>query len=636
MMCSILVALPLLTFLELWLLLVNLETRRSWRKNFLRSALLCGAWLVVSTELLSLGKWLTFPALIFAWALPAGVMMYVLLVVHRRNRGLTWHPDFSSLRSWDRILFVGLVFAVLLITALIACLAPPNEAETLHYRMARVAHWAQNRSIAHYPTAIEIQNSFSPGTEYAFLHVYILANGDRFVPLVSWFAILGCAVGVSLLAACLGAGVTGQQLAALFAISLPLAIVQATSTMQEGVLTFWVVCVAVEFLLLWQARENTCRSSIFFLSLGAGLGLVTKPLAAPFLLPFALATGIALLYRGKLSRCLLAATLAVTVFVLLNGGYLWRNYRTYRTWLDAPLTRTHSNEMYNWKGLLSNLLRNAATQASTPWEKVNYQITRLVVGVHFKLGIDVNDPRTTSVGEFWVRPLNTSDVTSQASLHAWVILLVFVLTVLYPGKLGRQGWLYQVLVLGGYLTFCYVFKWQIFGTRYLLPFFALYAPLIGIAFTTRWPAANIILGVGLLLAATPWLVSLQLRPIIPRPGTYSDSLLSSPREVFYFAGARDTQSSYKQIAEKIQESGCRMVGLYLSGASPEYLWWVALSAPQHQIRIEWLMAAESARYVDPEFLPCAIISDAGSQDYLFGLPLVYTQDHLSLYLGEGK
>lgn len=613
-------------------MLVNLETGRCWRKNFLRSALLCGAWLVVSTELLSLGKRLTLPGLTVAWTLPAGAMMYLLLVVRRRNRGLTWHPDFNSLRSWDRISFVGLVFAVLLITALVACLAPPNEAETLHYRMARVAHWAQNRAVAHYPTAIEIQNSFSPGTEYAFLHVYILANGDWFVPLVSWFAILGCAVGVSLLAARLGAGLTGQLLAALFAVSLPLTIVQATSTMQEGVLTFWVVCVAVEFLLLWQARENTYRS-IFFLSLGAGLGLITKPLAAPFLLPFALATGIALLRRGKLSHYLLSATLAVAVCVLLNGGYLWRNYRTYRTWLDAPLTRTHSNEMYNWQGLLSNLLRNAAMQASTPWEKVNCQITRLVVGVHFKLGMDVNDPRTTSVGEFWVRPLNTSDVTSQASLHAWVILLVFVLTVLYPKKPGRQGWLYQALVLGGYLTFCYVFKWQIFGTRYLLPFFVLYAPLVGITFTTRWPAANVILGVGLLLAAIPWLLSLQLRPIIPRPGTYSDSLLSSPREAFYFAGARDAYSSYMQIAEKIQESGCRRVGLYLSGASPEYLWWVALGAPRRQIRIEWLMAAESARYVDPEFSPCAIISDAGAQDDLFGLPLAYTQGHLSLYLG---
>lgn len=625
------IVLPLLTWLGLWFLLVNLDTERAWRKNFLRSALLCGAWLLISTELFSLKRQITLPGIVCAWLLLLGSTVISAWLVLRKQQKLTWQSNFEGLRSWPHVLLVSLLLTVFLITALVAYLSPPNESETLRYRMARVVHWVQNRSIAHYLTPIEIQNSYAPWLEYAFLHTYLLGNGDRFVSFVSWFAILGCAIGVSLLAERLGAGLTGQLLASLFAATLPLAIVQATSTMHEGVLAFWMVCVAVEFLLLWQGRENPYRSALF-LALGAGLGLATKPLIAPFLLPFAIATAIVLIGKKKPAYMLLPALLTAIICLALNAGYLWRNYKTYHTWLDATQTRHQSNEMRNWQGMLSNLLRNAAMQASTPWDAVNYQITRLVVGIHFKLGIDVNDPRTTSIGEFWVCPLNTSDGTSPASFHAWAMLLAFIPMVLRPKTLGRQGWIYHGLLIGGYLAFCYLFKWQVFGTRYILPLFMLYAPLVGIILTTRRPTVNSFLGIAFFLMATPWLFSLKLRPLVPRPGTYPASVLTASREELYFSGAKGAYLPYKSLAAKILASDCSDIGLYLSGASPEYLWWVVLGAPHNRIRIEWLMGSESAQYFDPTFSPCAIISDDDDpKERLFGLPLLYRQDNLSLY-----
>ncbi len=630
-----LIILPILTLAELWLLLVNLDAERAWRKNFLRAAMLCGTWVVICTELLSLGRWLTRPILAVAWLLPVGALAGMLGAIHRK-RGLIWQPASISIKQWPHIVLATLLVLTFAITALIARLAPPNESETLHYRMARVAHWAQNRSVAHYPTAIEIQNSYSPLTEYAFLHAYILANGDSDVPVVSWLAILGCAIGVSWAAALLGADVSGQWLAALFVATLPLAIVQATSTMHEGMVAFWMVCVATEFLLLWSKRESPTWGSVF-LAIAAGLGLATKPLIAPYLLPFAVATAIVLWRRTKPAQFLSLAILAIFLCGVWNAGYLWRNYQTYRVLLDEGQRQIFTNEMRNWQGVLSNLLRNAAMQASTPWRGVNYQITRLVVGIHFKLGIDVNDPRTTAVGEFWVRPINTSDSTSPAAFHAWAVLAAFLLTILHARKLGWRPWLYQVLLLGGYLSFCHMFKWQIFGTRYLLPLFVLYAPLVGMTFASRWLVVNGVLGFSLFIAAMPWLFHLQLRPLLVRPGTdYPPSLLTAPRQEFYFATAKGAYLPYRHLAERIQQAGCRSVGLHLSGTTPEYLWWVVLEAPRSQVRIEWLMAGESAKYFDPHFSPCAVISDDKPQQSFRGLPLVYTEGNLSLYLGESR
>jgi hypothetical protein len=629
-----LVILPLLAFLSVWLLLVNLDSQHAWRHAFLRAALVGGVWLVISTELLSLGHGITPLGLSLAWLLPGGVATGWLLRVGKRQK-LLWYPDLAWLRRWPQALLTLLILTVLVVTALVAWLAPPNTFESLHYRMARVAHWAQGKSVAHFVTGIEIQNSYPPLAEFAFLHVYVLAGSDRLVNYVEWFVMVGCVLGTSLMAQLLGAGIAGQLIAALFTATLPNGIAQASSTMNEYVVTFWSMCAAVEFLFLLKSRGRV-GDVIVAMSTAAGLALATKPIAAPYLLPLAIGTAIILVRRVKIGEYILLVAGALIICLTLNLGYLWRNMNTYHSLYSVKEVSVQANEMRNWKGLLSNLLRNAAMQASTPWKEVNYQLTRLVVGIHFKTGIDVNDPRTTAHGEFWVRPINTSDITSPNPLHAWLILLVFVLSILRGKTVGWERWSYQLLVLGSYVVFCYLFKWQIFGTRYLLPFFILYAPLVGTVLTTRWPAVNVVTGGVLLLTSLPWLFSLQNRPLVVTPATVPFSLLEAPREQFYFATFETGYAPYKRVAEKVRESGCQNVGLYLSGTSPEYVWWVLLGAPRSPIRIEWLMADASARYVDPDFSPCAIISDAGKADSLRGLPFAYSEGNISLYLKGGE
>jgi len=103
---------------------------------------------------------------------------------------------------------------VLLLVGLIALLAPPNTFDSMTYHMSRVAHWAHQGSVAPYPTHIVRQITAPPLAEFAILQLQLLSGGDRLANLVQFFALCGCVLNVSLIAARLRAGPRGQILAA--------------------------------------------------------------------------------------------------------------------------------------------------------------------------------------------------------------------------------------------------------------------------------------------------------------------------------------------------------------------------------------------------------------------------------------
>ena len=112
------------------------------------------------------------------------------------------------------------------------------------YHMSRVAHWIQNQSVAHYPTNIPRQLELAPWAEFTVTHFQLLTGGDRLANSVQWFSMAGSLLGVSLIAQQLGAGVVGQVLAVVFAATIPMGILQGSSTQNDYVVTFWLICVA--------------------------------------------------------------------------------------------------------------------------------------------------------------------------------------------------------------------------------------------------------------------------------------------------------------------------------------------------------------------------------------------------------
>lgn len=590
--------------------------------------------MILVTEVLSIFRAVTPLGLASVWVLPC--LAAVGWLIPRVKRGSPVRlPSWELPSGWlDRMLLLGVV-VIVCVTGLIAWLTPPQTWDSLNYHLSRVAHWAQERAVRHFATGIEVQNSMPPGAEMAILQFYVLAGGDRLANFVEWFAMVGSLMGVSLVAMQLGAGPVGQLVAVVFAVTIPMGIVQASSTMTDYMVAFWMICVASESLHWYKVRERT--DSLVFLSLGAGLALVTKPTAFAYLLPFAVLVAVMLFRRLSLSRSFLWVLITLLIVTALNGGHFVRNIITYHNPI-GPEDRIalHSLGMINARGLLSNLLRNAGLHAGTPWPKLNKWIFTNVLKVHVKMGLGLRDPATTATGYFGIYPPNTGEDTVGNPVHAFLILIVFILTLVIPRARKRPALAYGILVAITFLVFCLMFKWQVFGSRYHLPFFVLFAPAVGLGLIRLLtPRGARLVAVVMLVTSWPWLVSIRSRPLIPNEQSFVRSVLVEPRQNLYFANGGHLVYPYTTMVNMIKEQGCKTVGLMLSGNGAEYPLWVLLGAPDPNLYLEWIVSGSPSEiYRHPDFQPCAVVCGSCPQDWeeIRGLPLEYRDSEFRLFI----
>ena len=147
----------------------------------------------------------------------------------------------------------GLAIGVLLLLVL-GIVAAPNNADSMTYHMVRVVHWMQEASVDDFPTHFPPQVYPPPFAEFCILHLQILSGGDRLANLVQWAAMVGSLAGVSYLAGLLGVGLRGQVLAAIVAFSIPMGILQASSTQNNHVVALWFVGLTVWGVEAWRPR----------------------------------------------------------------------------------------------------------------------------------------------------------------------------------------------------------------------------------------------------------------------------------------------------------------------------------------------------------------------------------------------
>jgi len=504
--------------------------------------------------------------------------------------------------------------------------------------MSRVAHWAQEKSLRHFATGIEIQNSRSPGAQIFILHFYVLSSGDRLANFVQWFSMIGSLIGVSLLVRQLGGNTLAEILSVTFTASLPMGIAQASSTMTDYVVAFWVVCIASESLRLY--KDTTQKRTLVFLSLATGLVVVSKPTSVPYLIPFAIFAVAVLIQQYGLVKSISRALIVLGLILVLNAGYLTRNYCTYDSFVNPQELSVHKNEVMNLKGLISNLLRNAGLQVGTPWPKINKELYRAITAVHVKMGLDLNDPRTTAHGYFSVGRPNTFETSAGNPAHALMALTLFVVLIIRQKFFGKEPLIYGLVVVSTFIIFSFMFKWQIWGSRYHLPFFVLIAPLTAYVLV-RSVHQNVakFFGIALILLSRPWLVGINQRPLIDDVSVYPvNSVLHESRDDLLFVNAQKYKEPYLNVVGMIQEAQCSQIGLMISGASMEYPLWVLLDAPREDLWIEWIeKGTPSAKYSRPNFTPCAVICESCPEDWevIRGLPIVYDRFGFQLFL-RGK
>ena len=197
---------------------------------------------------------------------------------------------------------------------------------------------------------------------------------------------------------------------------------------------------------------------------------------------------------------------------------------------------------------------------------------------------------------------------------------------------------YSLVVASTFLAFSLLYKWQVFGSRYLLPFFALAAPIVGTFAVQRLGRKSAFaLAATLALCSLPWLLGVETRPLIAAGADGElNSVITLNRTDLMFANGPYLEKPYSEMADQINAAGCADVGLMLSGAQAEYPLWSLLGAPRADLDIEWIVAGTASAMLRPSgFVPCAVIREGDGEfpDKFDSLPLVYRYGAFGLYLG---
>lgn len=440
------------------------------------------------------------------------------------------------------------------------------------YHMVRVVHWIQDHSVAHYPTIFLPQLYQGPWAEFAIMHFQILSGGDRFANLVQWFSMLGSLLGISLIAKHLGADLRGQVFSAVVAATIPMGILQASSTQNDYVVSFWLVCLVYYVLLIVKAKISLA----YLLGIGSSLGLAILTKGTGYIYAFPFFMWLLLSQFKKLGWKIWKPLFTIAVIVvLINLGHYLRNFDLFGTPIATAGTgkEKYTNDVLSISIFTSNIIRNLSLHIGTPISILNGVIEKGIYLIHTALKVDINDPRTTSWGGFSVQPLNRWEDSAGNLIHLLLILYTIVL-FLTRKSIRKQRYIvsYLLVVTCAFLLFCFLLKWQPWHSRLHLPIFVLFSAFVGVVLSklSNYKIANSIIVV-LILSSFLWVFFNETRPLILDTHVFKESsrienIFNTSRTEQYFtyrASTRTLKDPYVRAVNFVKSKNCSKIGLSL-------------------------------------------------------------------------
>jgi hypothetical protein len=542
------------------LLFVNLK-QKSLRISFIRASLYYSVFIWSVTELLSLFYFLNFFGSICCHIV-YDIIILVLFFTRRKKSNLEIRNIFIIPFKW----IYCFPAVILCVTFFIAFVSPPNNWDSMTYHLPRIEHWIQNKSLRHYSTSIVRQLISAPFAEMSILQGRIISGDNWLMNMEQWLSFAGIAVGISLIAGHLGLNKRVQTAASLFFLTIPMAILQSSSTQTDLVEAFYIICMAERFLA-WK-RDATLHNSIEF-GIALGLCILTKGTAYP--IAFAFVCYFAIISVKRFKTRLFFAFAAATICLVLNMPHYIRN----QTYFGNPLSPPHGTvSNFTVKQFVFSFFFNLYSNIPFPLPKIDSKINEYLVS---------QDARIFPYGPGQILGIKASiksflifneDIAGNG-FHLLLIIVSFVLIL--PGKSKLR---YPWIVLFSWLTFFYFIPWQPWITRLQVPLFALSAPVFALAFAETkkrgiFNRAGKICLVFLCCFALLPLFKNSSRPLLYIPGLAKNTKLiwNTSRLELIFHHKPDIYSNYIAACETISKERANDIGIIIGGDSWEYPLW---------------------------------------------------------------
>lgn len=443
----------------------------------------------------SLGAWGQLKPLTLGldWALV--VLAQALLLARRplqRPALPTGRPNKREL-----LLLLGLG-GLALYTLKLALFNPTWNNDVQFYHLPRVQQWAQQASLAHFPTSYDLQVFYPPWAETALLNLRLLSGDDLLGGLLQWGSWLACALAAWEAAALAGGGRSARLASAAAMATLPMGVLQSVTNQNDLVASAWIMamaCLLLAELPLWAAGA-------------AGLALATKGTAYLYVAPLGLWLIASRLKADGFGAWRILALAALLAFAP-SLPHWTRNYRAAGTWLGSA--QDHRLPHPGLRPLASNLLKGAGLQLETPYFRGNLAAVDAVSAAHAALGLPLDEPDWIWAGIPWGHYLNPDrgwhEDFAGDPLHLFALLALGALAIagIWSSPLP---WGYSFSACAGLLLYSGLVRYNPWATRLHLPFFALCAPLLGLAWA-RLSRPWLAVALGLAFLSMSWWAALD-------------------------------------------------------------------------------------------------------------------------------
>ena len=398
----------------------------------------------------------------------------------------------------------------------VASSSAPNNWDSMHYHLARVAAWHARDTLAYFPTHNGIENAYPQNAELLVLWTIVFLGRDLFAALPQLLAGLATAVAVYVSALRIGADRRCALFSGLLFPTLTIVALESMTT-QNDVVEASFVAGAVAFAL------GRTRAEVALAGIALGLAAGTK-LDILYALPALAVIGLLVLPRRRLAQIVVAA---VAGFALVGMyAYVQNIAQTGRPQGTAEQISALQPDV-TFGGTVSSVARTTYRMIDVGGFHVPGSIRSHVAGaakrVFDGLNIAPNPAASTTTGTFEFTYAPNADVSEDSSALGplgFLLLIPLSIVVLVAWALRRSGRVHGAFALAlplYVLTLALGTRWNLYVDRFLATPAALTLVLAPLA--VRRVSLRI---VALLLAATTLALALRYDPAKP-PGVWNDS-----------------------------------------------------------------------------------------------------------------
>ena len=571
----------LISFSLTWIFV--LQKMKDWRSSFIVAFIYFGIYVWLFAEVLSFFKILTPSGILCGWI--AYIIVLLTFIIRSYKTGkIQLRPPQIYPFQWEYIV----IAVILSITFFIAVAYPPNNWDSMTYHLPRIEHWLQNKNLNHYYTPIDRQLLSAPFAEILILHGRALSGDDYLMNLVQWFSLLGSIIGISKITGHLGMNRKMQITAALFFATVPMAILQASSTQTDLVEAFCIICLAERFLA-WRKNGTLFESITFGFILG--LSILTKGTAYPMALPFVLCFAVICIkyFRKRFAGACLAAILCL----IINLPHYTRNYMDFRNPLGA-----HGGTVSNFSiksfviTFFSNINSNLAFPIRT--NRINNSLEKILNNMKADNTLfPYGRPEIDGIRSLFV----FHEGRAKNFLQMILIIITFIVLII-----NKEKNIFYLLVISSWCMFAYFIPWQPWITRLQLPLFALSAPAFSAAFENKDKIRNFFILLPFCFVILPLTLNYS-RPLLSFPIiTSSKTIWNTFRDDLVFINRHD-DGSYNDACGVIVQAGIQNLGIIIGVDSWEYpLWRYIRNNSDKKIMITHVMENDIDDNIDALFI----------------------------------